>query len=320
MKRLVLAAALVGALALAGCGSSSSSSSAPATGATAPTGGTTAGTVPGTTVGTTRVPGSTPPGSTVKGTGPFCAQLQKVDDQSKANKTAGGTTTPAQMNAFVAELGTLGSLAPSELQAPIKTLAQTLLRLAALGDSQQDAAEAITIVSSPEVQDAGAAVESAGKSLCGIDIDITGGSTTSTSSSTVPGGASGTGAGYDCSQITPSFESQKSDPTSIYAVKRGMCTAAVTGAWGPAVFSGAGWTSSGSDPASWQVVVYTNGTVAPDFTADDALSVCRSMATYLGSVGSGASEISIGTGASGGSSDSATVLASKSATGSCTAA
>jgi hypothetical protein len=318
VKRLVLAAVLVGALALTGCGSSSSSSSAPSTNATA-SGGTAPGTVPGTTVGTTRVPGSTPPGSTVKGTGPFCAQLQKVDDQSKANKAAGGTTTPAEMNAFVAELGTLGSLAPSELQAPIKTLAQTLLRLAALGDSQEDAAEAITIVTSPDVQDASAAVESAGKSLCGIDINITGGSTGPTSSSTVPGGAAGTGAGYDCSKITSSFESQKSDPTSIYAVKLGMCTAAPSGTWGSAVFSGAGWTSSGSDPASWQVVVYTDGTVAPNFTADDAVAVCRSMATYLGSVGSGASEISIGTGASSGSFDSATVLASKSATGSCTA-
>lgn len=322
MKRFVLVAIAVAVVALTGCSKTSDTTTSPSTNASASSGGAT---TPRTSPDTTKTTGTTP-GTTPGASAAFCARVRTADEMTKAFSAWSGNPPPEEIRKFAKALDDLEADAPQDLRESIRTVAAAYLKLAALGTSEADATKGFEIILDPTVVKAGNQLEDAAKRVCGIELNLNGdarsGSPSTTPKGTVPaGGGSATGAGYDCDKITSMSSSSESDPTSIYNVKKGMCTAGPSGSWGKAVFSSSGWSSSGSDPATWQVTVYTDFDPPPNLSADDGLNVCKAMATYLASVGSGNDKITIATGSSAGGSDAPkTNLATKSSTGACQAA
>jgi hypothetical protein len=161
-------------------------------------------------------------------------------------------------------------------------------------------------------------IDAATKDECGFA--LTGGPTSGAGSS---GTTPGTAVGADpanlpaaCKDITPSFDSDKTDVTSIYNLKLYVCVANPTASWMKA-FIGASFVSNGGKPPTWQITSSANSS-AGQISAGDALKICQQVDSYLKASTGTDADIEVST-SDDGAAAASHVLAKRVAGGTCAA-
>ena len=161
-------------------------------------------------------------------------------------------------------LGEISDAAPADMEDDWYVLRDAFDQLSALGESDDDIAESLEIVTDPDFIEAADNIDTFAEDECGIDLGLgeddldTGGVTDDTVST-------GTGTEDD-------------DPTSIDSVQAYLQENYGTEMWWPVIDDATSWGSTGTgDSVEWEIILSSTTTL----DAPDAIAACDALADYL---------------------------------------